>query len=107
MADDLAGEEPVDDLDRLEQHRAADADLRPRPAEDVLVERLAGAKAQPEAAGVHGAERGGRVGDHRRVVAESGARHGRPEPQAVRWPRAPRKLQANADWPCCGVQGWK
>ena len=79
---DLAGEEPVDDLDRLEQHRAADADLRPLATDHVLVERLAGAKAEPEAARVHGPHRGRRVRDHGRVVAEAGAGHGGPEPQA-------------------------
>jgi hypothetical protein len=73
VLDDLAAEQLVDDLDRLEHHRAADADLRPLAADDVLVERLTGTQAQPEAAGVHGAQRGRRVGDDRGVVAEAGA----------------------------------
>jgi hypothetical protein len=30
-----------------------------------------------------------------------------PNRSDVRSPSAPMKLQANADWPCCGVHGWK
>ncbi len=70
--DHLAGEELVDDVDGLEHHRGADTDLRPFAADDVLVQRFAGAKAEPEATGVHGAERRRSVGDDRRVVAEPG-----------------------------------
>ena len=43
VLDDLAGEELGDDLDGLEHHGRADADLRPLAADDVLVQRLAGA----------------------------------------------------------------
>ena len=75
VLDDLAAEELADDLDRLEHHRAADADLRPFAPDDVLVQGLSGAQPEPEAARVHGPQRGGRVGDHRGVVAESGAGH--------------------------------
>ena len=107
VLDDLAAEELADDLDGLEHHRAADPDLRPLAADDVLVQRLAGAKAQPEAARVHGAQRGRRVGDHGRVVAEARAGHRGAEGSDVRCPSAPMKLQAKAAWPCCGVHGWK
>ena len=48
----------------------ADADLRPLAADDVLVERLARAETQPEPVRIHGSERGGGLGDHRRVVAK-------------------------------------
>ena len=88
VLDDVAGEQLVDDLDRLEHHRAADADLRPVAADDVLVERLARAEPEPEAAREHGPERRGRVGDDRRVVAEARAGHAGPEGEAG--PRAER-----------------
>ncbi len=81
VLDDLAAEQLGDDLDRLEHHRAADADLRPLAADDVLVQRLAGAQPEPEAAGVHRAQRGGGVGDDRGVVAEARAGDGGPERQ--------------------------
>src|SRR6185503_20963901 len=58
-----------DDLDRLEQHLRAHADLRPLAAEDVLVQRLARPEAEPEAAREHRAQRRGGVGDHRGVIA--------------------------------------
>ena len=73
---DLAAEELRDDLDRLEHHRRADADLRPLAADHVLVQRLAGAEAEPEAPRVHRAEGRRRVGDHGGVVAEAGAGDG-------------------------------
>ena len=60
------------------------ADLRPLATDDVLVERLAGTQAEPEAAREHGAQRGGRVGDHRGVVAEAGAGDRGAELEAVR-----------------------
>jgi hypothetical protein len=95
VLDDLAAEQLADDLDRLEHHGAADADLRPLAADDVLVQRLPGAETQPETAGVHGAQGGRRVGDHRRVVAEAGAGDGRAERQrralAQRAHEAPRE----------------
>ena len=82
VLDDVAAEQLVDDLDGLEHHRGADADLRPLAADDVLVERLARAQSQPEAPREHGTQRGRRMGDDRRVIAEAGARHRRPEPEA-------------------------
>ena len=77
----LAAEELADDLDGLEHHGAADADLRPLAADDVLIQRLAGAQPQPDPTGVHGAQRARRVGDDGGVVAESRAGHRRPEGQ--------------------------
>src|SRR5205823_11893756 len=79
--DDLAAEELVDDLDGLEEHRRADADLRPLPPDDVLVERLAGPETEPEPTREHRAQRRRGVGDDRGVVAESGAGHAGPERQ--------------------------
>ena len=79
---DRPREQLVDDLDSLEQHRAADADLRPFAAHDVLIERLARAQAQPEPTGKHGPEGRRRMRDDRRVVAEAGTGHGRSEGQA-------------------------
>ena len=90
VLDDLAGEQLVDDLDGLEHHRAADADLRPRAPDDMLVERLAGAQPQPEPAGEHGAQRRRGVGDDGGVVAKAGARHRGPERQ-----RRPRPERAH------------
>src|SRR4029079_17386760 len=68
-----------DDIDGLEHHGAADADLRPLAADDMLVQRLAGTEPQPLSTGVHGAQRARRVRYHGRVVAESRAGHRRPE----------------------------
>ena len=81
VPDDVAGEQLVDDLDGLEHHRAADRHLRPDPADDVLVERLAGAQAQVEPARIHGPEGRRGMGDDRRVVAEARAGDGGPERQ--------------------------
>jgi hypothetical protein len=81
VAHDLAAEQFVDDLDRLEHHRAADRDLRPHRRDDVLVERLTGTQTEVEATRVHRAERGRGMRDDRRVVAKTGARDRRAEPQ--------------------------
>ena len=86
VPDDCPAEQLVDDLDRLEQHRAADADLRPLAADDMFVERLAGTEPEPEPTRVHRAERRGRMGDDRRVVAE--ARAGDRGPERERRPLA-------------------
>ena len=79
----------------MRAQRGADPDLRPFAADDVLVQCLAGAQAEPEATGVHGAERRRGVGDDRGVVAESGARHRGAEGQlgalAQRAHEAPRE----------------
>jgi hypothetical protein len=96
VSDHAAGEQLVDDLDGLEQHREPDADLRPLAADDVLVERLTGTEAEPEPARVHGAQRRGGMGDHRGVVAEPGTRHRGPEGRLVRVPSAPMNDHANA-----------
>src|SRR5205814_8999886 len=79
MLGHLAAEELRDDLDRLEHHRRADADLGPLTADDVLVERLACSQAEPEPAREHRAEGRGRMCDHGGAIAEAGAGHGRPE----------------------------
>ena len=82
VPDDIPAEELVDDLDGLEQHRAADPDLRPVAADHVLVECLSSSESQPEAPGVHGAQRRGGMGYHCGVVSESGAGHRGPERKA-------------------------
>ena len=61
------------DLDRLAQHLEPDVGLRPVRAEDVLVERLAAADAEVEAAAGHDGARGGRLSDDRGVDAQGGA----------------------------------
>src|SRR5205823_8109775 len=73
VPDDIPAEELVDDLDGLEQYRAADPDLRPVAADHVLVECLSSSESQPEAPGVHGAQRRGGMGYHCGWVSESGA----------------------------------
>jgi hypothetical protein len=87
----LAGEELVDDLDGLEHHRRARSDLRPLAADDVLVERLAGAEPQPEPTGEHRPERRRGVGDHGRVVAEAGTGDSRSEAQRRPQPQRPHE----------------
>src|SRR5437899_1125037 len=82
MPYDLAGEERADHLDRLEHHGAADPDLRPDAAYDMLIKRLAGPQPQPETPRIHGAQRGGGMGDHPGVIAEAGTRDSRAEAQA-------------------------
>src|SRR3954467_13902198 len=54
--DVLAREEPIEELDRLEHHVDALGRLGPVLRDDVLVERLATAQAQPEPAGIHRGE---------------------------------------------------
>jgi hypothetical protein len=69
VADLLAGQQAAHDLDALAQPGVADVLARPHLAGDVLVAGLAGAQGGPEAARVHRAQRGSRLGDDRRVVA--------------------------------------
>jgi hypothetical protein len=70
------------DLDGLLEHLQAHVGLGPVRAEDVLVERLAAADPEVEAAlEQHGAGRR-RLGDHRRVDANGRARHARGHRQA-------------------------
>src|ERR1700675_4809676 len=91
MLDHVPGKQLVDDLDRLEEHRAADVGFWPLTAHDVLVERFAGPQAEPEAPGKHGAERRCRMGDDGRVIAEAGAGHGGPEGQRGPRPERPHE----------------
>src|SRR3954447_8376131 len=82
MTNDVAREELRDHLDGFEHHRAANPDLRPFAADDVLVQSLSGTETEPETSRKHGTERRCGVGDNGGVVAKTGARHGRPEAQA-------------------------
>src|SRR5215211_1312438 len=72
-----------DHLDRLLEHLLADVGLGPAVAEDVLVQVLAAAHAEEEAAGEHG--RGGRggLGDDRRMDSDRWARDAGPDPQPL------------------------
>ena len=82
VLDHVAAEQLVDDLDGLEHHRRADADLWPVATDDVLVEGFTRTEAQPEAAREHGPQRRGGMGDDRGVIPEAGARHRGPELEA-------------------------
>jgi hypothetical protein len=75
VVDVAAVEQRVDDVDRLAEHPVPDVHRRPAPADDVLVEVLAGA--EPEREPVAGQQLHGRglLRDHRRVVAHDRARH--------------------------------
>ncbi len=75
MLHDLAAEELANDLDGLFEHLRAHRRLRPVLADDVLVERLARADAQVEAARIHRRERGGGLRQNRRMIAEAWSRH--------------------------------
>ena len=81
VLDHVAGEQLVDDLDALEQHRAPDADLRPDATNDVLVQGLAGTEPQVEATREHRPERRRRMGNDRRVIPKTRTGHRRPERQ--------------------------
>src|SRR5919204_4427207 len=76
--------EEAHDLDRLLEH--LQPRLRPRPARarDVLVQLLAGADAEEEAAVHHGRARRGRLGADRRGDADRGARDASAEPDPLR-----------------------
>ncbi len=100
----LAGVQPTDDLHALPEAGVAVRLGRPAVARDVLVGRLTGAQRHPQAAGEHGGQGGGRLGDDRGVVAlpwgvddperQARRRHRRPQPRpreaAVALPLAPR-----------------
>ena len=72
VLDDLAGEELLDDLDRLGQPLEPDRRFRPVVADDVLVQRLARAEPEVEPAREHRFECRGGLGDDGRVVAVAG-----------------------------------
>lgn len=80
--DALAGPERPNDPHGLAEPREALGELGERHADRLLVERLARADAEGEAAGVHGAERRERLRDDRGVVAEGGGEHGGAERHA-------------------------
>ena len=94
-------------LDGLLEHLQPDVLARPAVAEDVLVERLAGADAQGEpAVELHGGGRRG-LGHDRRVHP-----HGRAVTAVVTGSeqaceRAPITPQTNGLWPCSSFHGWK
>jgi len=82
MAERIAAPESAHDLDRLLEHLQPHVRLGPAVAENVLVERLAGADAEGEAA-VEQDLRGGRgLGDYGGVDADGRARDGRRHRQA-------------------------
>jgi hypothetical protein len=72
--------------------------LGPDATDDVLVQRLAAAQAQPETPRCHGALRRGGLRDHCRVVAKRRARHARPKGQ-----RLGRRAQCSHPGPHKGV----
>ena len=79
VLDDLAREEPADDLDGLHQDAQPGRRLGPVIADDVFVQRLARAESEPEASRVHRFERRRSLGDYGRMVAEARRRHARAE----------------------------
>ena len=107
VLDVLAREQPIEELDRLEHPVDPLGRLGPVVGDDVLVERLAAAEAEPEAARVHRGQRGRGLGDDERVDAEGRARHAGPDVALVRSPSAVMNVHTNAAWPCCGTHGWR
>ncbi|EGJ79152.1 putative oxidoreductase [Streptomyces sp. Tu6071] len=83
VVDGLAVEQGADDADGLLQHLDADPRGRPAAPDDVLVEVLAGAEAETEAALRQELDGRGLLGDDRRVVAHGRAGHVRHERQAL------------------------
>ena len=81
VLDDLAREQLVDDLDRLEQHRAADADLGQTPPTTCSLS-ASPRRGRDRSGRVHRPERRCRVRDDGGVVTEPRARHRRPEGEA-------------------------
>jgi len=79
MAHHLAFEESAQDPDRLQEAGNPFLGFGPVAARDVLVEGLAGAQAQPEAARVHHLHGGRRLGQHGRVIAVARCAHRRAE----------------------------
>ena len=75
---------------------------REAPPDDVLVQPLAGADAQREAAVRHERERRRGLRDDRRVVAHRRARDSGGQPDACRCSPAiaPSTVHANGEWPC-------
>ena len=76
----VLGPEPAHQLAGLAQPGEALLLVGPADADGNLVHRLAGADAEEDPAGVEAAEGGGGVGDDRRVVAQRGGDHARPQP---------------------------
>jgi len=73
-----------DHLHRLLEHLEADVGAGPSIAEDMLVERLARAHAEPEAPRHHRGHRRRRLGDDRRMDADRRTRHRGVDTQVAR-----------------------
>ena len=108
--DALLGPEAAHQLDRLGEAQPALLRARPlRAGRGRLVQRLAGADAEEDAAGVEAGERPERLRDHRRVVAHRRRQHARAEQRALGAlaERAEPRERRPAPWPPVWRQGWK
>src|SRR5215211_397181 len=79
VLDGLPREEPAYNLDGLHQDAEPGRRLGPVVADDVLVQRLTRAEAEPEASRVHSFQRRCSLGDYGRMVAEAWRRNARAE----------------------------
>jgi hypothetical protein len=84
VQDELAGPERAHDRDGFLEHLEPHGRRRPAVGEDVLVQVLAGADPEEEAAVEHQRRRGRSLGHDRRVDANGRAGHARAECQLVR-----------------------
>src|SRR5215211_7605309 len=79
VLDDLPREESAYNLDGLHEDAQAGRRLGPVIADDVLVQRLARAEAEPEASRVHSFQRRRTLGDYGRMVPKARRGHARTE----------------------------
>jgi len=84
MADLLPAPQQADDFDGFLQHLQPHVCRRPMVAKDVLIQVLAGADAQLEAAVQEQRRRGGGLGGHDRMDARGRTRHCGRHPEAGR-----------------------
>jgi len=75
VVDEATAEQLADDLDGFGEHLVPHVHRAPAPPDDVLVEVLAGAEAEREAALRQQTQRGGLLGHDRGMVTKRGAGH--------------------------------
>src|SRR6266849_4266945 len=80
----FAGEELFYDFDRFNHPLEAHGGVRPFTADNVFIERLTRANAQPVSSGIHRRERGGSLRDDRRVVTIRGTGDAWPKSEPLR-----------------------
>ena len=107
MLHDLAGEQPVDDFDRFDETFEPGRRFRPVFADDVLVQRLAGAKPRKNRPGNIASSVAAACASTAGWYLYPGGVTPVPNRRLVVAPSAPIHDQTKAECPCDGTQGWK